>query len=76
MKKITEKVAHQASNAWGRDQRFESQEFVVEKSDVGHLRPHFGGFNHATHQMRQSDVGRIVIVYTDGSGWTNWIFNG
>lgn len=43
MKQITEKVAHQKPDSCGRDFRFESQELIVEESDVGHQRRHFGG---------------------------------
>lgn len=76
MKAVYEEVWHTAASAWGHDTRVCRQDFVVEESDVNWLLDHHLGFRHRTHQVRRSDVGRTRPVYTDGSGWTCWVFQG
>ncbi|QDH84211.1 hypothetical protein Axy13_020 [Achromobacter phage vB_AxyP_19-32_Axy13] len=63
-----------ASNAWGHDHRVTHQVLIVEESDVGTARPHYLGYNHKTHVFTKTDVGCAIVVYRDGTGWTNWVF--
>lgn len=76
MKAISEKVWYTAANAWGLDRRVCRQDFVVEESDVNQVLDHHLGFRHRRYVVRHSDVGRTRTVYTDGSDWTCWVFQG
>lgn len=63
-----------AANAWGHDKTFFSEVQRIEESDVGRTLPHFGGYQRPGQKIKRDDVGRERIVYTDGTGWTNWIW--
>ncbi|MCG7326845.1 hypothetical protein [Achromobacter sp. ACRQX] len=75
MKAISEKVWYTAANAWGRDTRVCRQEFVVEEADINRVLDHHVGYRHRAYQVQRADVGRTRTVYTDGTGWTCWVFN-
>ena len=74
MKAYGPKEKQAASNAWGHTQEFFRQVFIVEASDVGHQKWHYFGYNHRVYQFKKEDVGCAIIVYSDNTGWTNWVF--
>jgi len=74
MKALTEKVSQTANNAWGRPTYSEHQDFEVELTDAYTTRLHFRGNNHSQYKFRRGDVGKVITVYTDRTGWTCWVF--
>lgn len=74
MKQLTEKDCRYVSNALGHDTWCCYQRFEVEESDVGVVRPHYGGHNYKTLTFTKRDVGKTIEVMTDRSAWTCWGF--
>ncbi len=74
MKTVSEGKPFSGPNAWGAWTRHVEHDELVETSDVGTTRPHYLGFGHRHHKFLASDVGRVITVYTDASGWTCWAF--
>ena len=74
MKKYGEPIQETLPNAWGRDITVTKQAYIIEQEDVGQFKHHYLGYNHRSHRFEQHEVGCSIIVYTDGTGWTNWVF--
>lgn len=74
MKVLSRTPYTEVSNAWGRPVRQRELRMEIEPADVGKTRQHFMGFNHGWTTFTAADVGKTIIVYEDGKGWTNWIF--
>ena len=72
MKQIGEPRTVRANNAWGKPTTTRHTTYEVENSDVGRFKDHYLGHNHLSYKFRLSDVGRQMIVMTDGTGWTCW----
>jgi len=75
MKQIGEPETVVANDAWGRSVRVIRTIYEVEESDAGKFREHYLGFFHRRVQIERKHVGKTIIVYTDGTGWTCWAFN-
>lgn len=75
MQPITEKHTRTDANAWGRPVTIEAQQFCVAESDVGTKRAHYLGHDYAYYTFTKADVGRLIEVQSDGTGWTCWYFN-
>ena len=73
MKQVTEKELKTGANAWGRPTTWMEERFEIEASDIGTRRDHYLGFNHRSHTLTHSDVGKTIVVYTS-PGWTCWVF--
>lgn len=69
MTPLTEKVKTTAPNALGHDTTFFSQKFRV---DSHHWKPNYLGYGKPDQQVCPGDH---IIVYTDASGWTCWVFS-
>lgn len=74
MRAISDPKKATRSNAWGRDVTVTEQYFQVEPEDVGKFRHHYLGYNHRSHRFTSEEVGCSIVVYTDGTGWTSWVF--
>ncbi|QDH84056.1 hypothetical protein KMC60_gp24 [Achromobacter phage vB_AxyP_19-32_Axy11] len=62
-------------NAWGNQVGQCQQLFQVEAADVGTVKPHYLGFNHRSYMFKKEDIGTTIVVYTDGTQWTCWVFS-
>lgn len=62
------------NNAWGRPQKLTITAYEVESKDVGTTKANYLGYNNGHYKFKESDVGRHINVFTDGTGWTNWGF--
>lgn len=74
MKQLTEKVCKLETLLVGGQDMICRQRFEVEESDIGVVRPHYGGHNYKALKFTRSDVGKSIEVMTDGRGWTCWGF--
>lgn len=74
MKPIGDKRVQTAANAWGQDTTCHIQEYIVEDTDVGATRHNYLGYQSRTVLIKREDVGRHIIVYSDPTGWTCWIW--
>lgn len=74
MRPYGEPVKETKPNAWGHDRTVTKQAFIIEPSDVGTFRHHYLGYNRRSHRFTEDEVGCSIIVYTDETGWTNWVF--
>lgn len=62
------------TNCTGSDEVFEISQFEVEPSDVGLTREHYLGYQHKAYKFVQGDVGKVIEVRSQGSGYTTWFF--
>lgn len=75
MKEISSPIRKSLStNCNGPNEVFEISQFQVERSDVGRTREHYLGYKHKTYQFVQGDVGKVIEVRSQGSGYTTWFF--
>lgn len=72
MKKIGEAQKVTAPNAWGRDSTAIHTTYEIEEQDVGRMKANYLGYNRPGLMIRRSDIGKQIIVMTDGTGWTCW----
>lgn len=75
MKQITEKEKHYAANAFGQYGYSFRQKFEIETTDAGRLLGNYRGYKYSEHKFSHSDVGKVITVYTDGTGWDCWTFD-
>ena len=62
------------TNCTGRSEVFEISQFEVEPSDVGLSREHYLGYQCKSHKFAQDDVGQVIEVRSQGTGYTTWFF--
>jgi hypothetical protein len=74
VKQIGEPKTTTARNGLGHDATSTRTNYVIEKSDVGMTRENYRGKGHSQYTFEGSDVGKEIAVYTDGTGWTCWVF--
>lgn len=75
MKPITDKETVDTVNAWGNSISYQRQTFQIEESDVGKSRPNYLGYcQRAPHSFKPEHVGRRIIVMTDDTHWTCWLW--
>lgn len=74
MKKYGEPITENVANAWGHDRTVTRQGYIVEPEDVGTFMHHYLGYNHRSHCFTSEEIGCSIVVYTDGTGWTSWVF--
>ena len=74
MKAIGEKYQVTAANGLGHDSTATHQKFEITEADVGHTRDNYLGYRHKYYKFTRADIGREIIVMTDGTGWTCWSF--
>lgn len=74
MKQVSDPKPVEAMNGLGRMAKHTETKFEIERHDVGIERPNHRGFGHSMHKFTFGDVGKTITVYTDGSGWTCWMF--
>lgn len=72
MKQIGEPKVVTAPNAWGRDSTVKHTTYEIEQADVGRHRDHYLGYCRPGHTFGRSDVGRQIVVMTDGTAWNCW----
>lgn len=72
MKAIGESYKVTAANAWGRNSTATHQKFEITEEDVGTTHSSYLGYGRNSYTFTRADVGRIIIVMTDGTGWTCW----
>lgn len=74
MKQLTEPKKQQSTSAWGQTNHSIHTLYKIEPSDIGQARPHHRGFRHKTYTFQERDVGHVIDVLTDDTGWTCWFF--
>jgi len=76
MKALTQRQAvRRATNCSGRVQNFTEQDFMVMEEDVGHSKPHYLGFQHASYTFLTKDLGRLVRESRQGAEYICWWFH-
>lgn len=75
MKQIGEPRKVTAPNALGKNSTCWHTTYEIEASDVNVVRENYLGFRHRSLKLTHEDVGRTIIVMTDGTGWTCWSFH-
>lgn len=74
MKQIGETRKVTAPNALGQYSTCWHTTYEIEASDANVVRENYLGFRHRSLKFTRGDVGRSIIVMTDGTGWTCWSF--
>lgn len=74
MKRLTQPETRRGANAWGQSSVSIHELFEIEESDVGRTRENYRGFGHSSHRFSLRDVGRVIDIISDGTGWTCWFF--
>lgn len=74
MKTLTKKESKNVKNAWGGYADVYYQNFEIEQSDVGQVKPNYLGYRHKDYKITGNDVGKTVCVMSDGTGWNCWSF--
>lgn len=50
------------------------QYYVVTEADVGTTRLNYRGYRYSDYTFKKDDIGRIVNMMWDNTGWTCWSF--
>lgn len=74
MKQLTQWENKVGSSAWGNTVKYDMATFEVEDSDVNRQWDHYLGYKHREYQFTEADVGKVVLIQRDGTGWTCWSF--
>jgi hypothetical protein len=75
MLKINEaREVRKATNCDGPEQTFMEQDFTVEPSDIGRIKPHYLGFRYQEYKFKSKDVGRHIRVTSQPTGYVCWTF--